>query len=169
MLPAMPFVAATVHGDAHAGNLFVPANSSDVLMIDYGSVLENAPAVADPACLEVSLIFPPTDSRSISLPRPSEEWRRAAFRYPLDSSAVPPMSGPDDWLPQAVRAIRGQARAIDPSPTSYAIAVVSYLVRFASFDDNASTGERAFAYELACGLVDAVTRDVRDPARGFRA
>ena len=155
------FVSATVHGDLHAGNLFVAANSSDVLLIDYGSVLQNAPLVADPACLEVSLCFPPADeSRSIRVVRPSQEWRRAAYRPPLDPTVVPALPGTDSWLSRAVRAIRVQAQVIDPNPAAYAIAIVSYLVRFASFDDAASVEERALAYELACRLVAAVERDL---------
>ena len=59
-----------------------------------------------------------------------------------------------------MRAIRVQAQVIDPNPAAYAIAIVSYLVRFASFDNDASVEERALAYELACRLVAAVERDL---------
>jgi hypothetical protein len=162
VFPAMSFVASTVHGDLHAGNLFVPVNTSDVLMIDYGSVLQNSPVVADPACLEVSLCFPPAEeSPSIPIVRPSEEWRRAAYRYPVDATAVPTLLGTDAWLPTTVRAIRAHALEADPNPAPYAIAVASYLVRFASFHDHASVEERALAYELACQLTAEVEREIR--------
>jgi hypothetical protein len=160
-LPGIPFASATVHGDLHAGNLFVAANSSDVIMIDYGAVLQNAPAVADPACLEVSLAFPPSDESSNDHAlHPSESWRRATYRYPLEPSAVRSMPGAHGWLPHAIRAIRAQARIVDPSAASYGIAVASYLIRFASFDDHAPVEVRALAYELACNLVSAVLGDL---------
>jgi hypothetical protein len=160
-LPPMAFVSATVHGDLHGGNLFVRANSPDVLMIDYGSVLNDAPVVADPACLEVSLSFPAVvDSTSdpLGLGHPSEEWLRAIYRYPLDPPGVPSLSGSNGWLPQAIRTIRLQARADDPRPTAYAVAIASYLLRFASHDDSAPLAQRALAYELAASLIIAVER-----------
>jgi hypothetical protein len=156
-LRAMRVTLATVHGDLHAGNLFVPVGSTDVLMIDYGAVLQNAPAVADPACLEVSLTFPPIDSSPPDqMTRLSPEWKRAAYRYPLDIFAVRGLSVTDEWVARAVGAIRAQARNVDPSAETYGLAVASHLIRFASFDDHAHIEERALAYELACGIVQGV-------------
>lgn len=167
-IPIMPISVATVHGDLHTGNLFVPAGSTDVQMIDYGSVLQNAPVAADPACLEVSLCFPSSEESLMSVVRPSKEWLRAAFRYPLDPADIANLQGTEAWLPQAVRAIRAQAVSVEPSRVVYSIAVASYLVRFASFDSHAPTEDRALAYELACELVAGVTREVgvKSPGTG---
>jgi hypothetical protein len=146
----MQFSAATVHGDLHAGNLFVAAGTCDVSIIDYGSILQDTLAAADAACLEVSLTFPLNEGLStvarFQLPR---DWLTAAYRYPLDPSAVQTLVGPDSWITDALRAIRSQVRLTEPRPAPYALAVASYLIRNASFANYAAVEERAMAYEIA--------------------
>lgn len=160
-LPAVAFTVGIVHGDFHAENLFAADHSRDVLMIDYGSILRNAPVVADAACLEVSLYFAPGHASVPGVDTcPPERWRRAVCTYPLDVAGVPDVTGNTaGWLPNAVREIRAQAETIDPNPASYAPAVSAYLVRFAAYD-NAPLADRALAYELACRLVSAVALDL---------
>ena len=157
----MPFSEATVHGDLHAGNLFVAAGTNDVSIIDYGSIVRNTLAAADAACLEVSLTFPPTEGQSPAAGGGlSRDWRKAAYRYPLDPSAVPMLVGADSWITDAVKAIRSQARLTESRPAPYALAVAGYLIRCASFADHASIEERAIAYEIACQLIVSVEAEL---------
>ena len=158
-LAPMPFSVATVHGDLHAGNLFVASGTHDVSIIDYGSIAENTLVAADAACLEVSLTFPPTEDQSPGVGL-SRDWRKATYRYPLDPTAVPTLVGAGSWITEAVRAIRSQARLTEPRPTPYALAVAGYLIRCASFVDHASIEERAIAYEIACQLIVSVEAEV---------
>ena len=163
-IPAIRLATSTVHGDLTVRNLFVAAGASDVLLIDYGSVRQDAIAASDPACLEVSLTFS-SDDESSRCPtvRISPDWYRAAYRYPLDPSGVPALKGSDSWIADAVRAIRSQTRLIEPRSAPYALAVAGYLLRFASFEDNGDVGDRALAYELASGLVLRVEAEVSSP------
>jgi hypothetical protein len=164
LIPAIPFATATVHGDLHVRNLFAAAGSSDVLLIDYGSVRQDTIAASDPACLEVSLTFSSgDDSSTCPKVRIAPDWYRAAYRYPLDPTGVPGLGGNDSWIGDAVRAIRSQARLIDPRSAPYALAVAGYLIRFASFDDNGTLADRALAYELAAALVSRVEAEVMSP------
>jgi hypothetical protein len=156
--PERPVHLATVHGDLHAGNLFVRANGTDVIIIDYGSVASEAPLVLDPACLEVSLAFPPGDAESVLFADPEAEHTvRSLYRWPLrgggaleGSRSWPPQQ---EWLAQAVRAIRMQAFALEPDAEVYGLVLGSYLLRYASFADHASVADRALAYECGCQLV----------------
>ena len=160
-IAAMPFAVATVHGDLHADNLFVAAGTHDVSIIDYGSIAQNTLVAADAACLEVSLTFPPTEDQSqaagVGL---SRDWRKAAYRYPLDPSAVPMLAGAGSWITDAVKAIRSQARLTESRPAPYALAVAGYLIRCASFADHASIEERTIAYEIACQLIVSVEAEL---------
>jgi hypothetical protein len=162
-LPALTYRAATVHGDLHVGNLFVACNSTDVILIDYGNVNAAAPLVADPACLEVSLSFPSltwdTPDALSPLSQAEEGWLRSAYRYPL-SQPVEVRLGKDEWICSAIRAVRSAAQQHEPDPIPYAIAVASYLIRYASFEDHAALQARALAYELACGLFGGVEREL---------
>lgn len=159
-LPSVQYRQATIHGDLHVDNLFLAAGSCDVQLIDFASVMIG-PLVADPACLEVSIVFPSRDfsagnGAAGDLQLPPEQWLRAAYVYPLNPADVAALPRQNLWRSDAVREIRSGARQHEPSPVPYAIAVVSYLIRYASYDDHASVEDRALAYELACEIVEAV-------------
>jgi hypothetical protein len=68
-------------------------------------------------------------------------------------------------LADALRAIRSAARERDDSRPAYAVAVASYLLRYASFDDHGELKERALAYEIAWSLVRDADGDL---ARALR-
>lgn len=160
-LPAVSHRVATAHGDLHTGNLFVGAGSSDVYLIDFGSIAYGMPVGTDAACLEVSVAFAPADVRGSlarGAPAADEVWLRAAYQFPLEPFAVPARAGRDRWLADTLRATRAADRQFETNPVPYAFAVASYLVRFASYADNGSVEDRALAYELACGLFCAVQR-----------
>lgn len=159
-LPAMPHRVATAHGDLHTGNLLVAAGSSDVLLIDFGSIEFGMPVATDPACLEVSVTFAPRDIApelgDRSAPAADEAWLRAAYRFPLEPFTVPLRHGKDAWLSDAVRAIRAEDRKLEADPVPYAVAVASYLIRFAAYASNGTDADRGLAYELACNLFASV-------------
>lgn len=162
--PAVPHRAATVHGDMHKDNLLVAAGSSDVLLIDFGKIMYDMPAVSDAACLEVSLAFPPIGGREgLKRTAPSRdiEWLTRVYAYPLDPHAVAPRDDAERWLPEAVRALRGAARQHDPSAIAYAVAVLSYLLRFASYAGNGPVEDRAVAYALAARVAFAARNAAR--------
>lgn len=156
-LPPMVHRVAIAHGDLHTGNLFVAAGSSDVLLVDFGSIGYDMPVVTDPACLEVSLTFAPKEIRSElggrTAPAADADWLREAYRYPLEPFAVPDRYGRESWVADAVRAIRGVVRQLEPATAPFAVATASYMIRYASYPDNGSVADRALAYELAAKLV----------------
>jgi hypothetical protein len=158
-LPPHDYESGTVHGDLHIGNLFVPIGSTEAVIIDYGSVESGRPLLVDPACLEVSLTFPPTYLvPQRPAPRlPLRALLLSAYRYPLRAGATKELRqalGRSCCL--MVRRIREIARDIDDNPTGYPITVAAYLLRYCSYGDNASVADRSVAYELAARLfIDA--------------
>jgi hypothetical protein len=149
-MPVCTFQAGTVHGDPHVGNLFVPDKTSDVQLIDYGSVLSEAALAADPACLEVSMTFPFSVSDR-SQRDPDFGWRRETYQFPL----VLECRSSNRMLNESVVAIRRAAGAVEPDPAVYGFAVGSYLLRYASHAGHSSDQDRALAYELGANLVMA--------------
>ena len=150
-LPTLAYRAGPVHGDLHTGNLLLPPNSSDVLVIDYGSFLSFAPACADLACLEVSLVFP--QNQCSRAPAEHEAIRR------LYAVEVPPPSYGESEpakLQKVIRALRQSAHTIEPNSAVLALAQAAYLIRYASYEDSGALEERALAYELACTLLARV-------------
>jgi hypothetical protein len=162
-LPSIPFRTGTVHGDLHTGNLLVAGGSTDVLLIDFGSIQRDLPLALDPACLEVSIAFCPSEvSEELDRHSPcdDEKWLRKTYVFPLDPSDVRPDSVEQLHIAEAVRAIRAEARKVESNPLPYALAIASYLFRYASYHDNGAIECRALAYELGCNLVLAVTTKV---------
>jgi hypothetical protein len=159
-----PFRAGMVHGDLHVGNLFVGWASSDVIMIDYGGVLAEAPVAADAACLETSVALPSLTwdpAETIEQLAPVDEaWLRAAYTYPLTTDV--PSGANEAWRADSVRAIRANALQREPDPRVYAFAVAAYLLRYASFEGHAPLESRALAYELAARLVCHAEHHARD-------
>jgi hypothetical protein len=102
-------------------------------------------------------------------PRPLDaDWLRTAYAYPLDPGEVdvgPRLLGAAGRervaLCDALRTIRSAARERDNSRPAYAVAVASYLLRYAAFDDHADADERALAYEIACTLVRDANLDLQ--------
>lgn len=152
-LPRHDHNSAAVHGDLHVGNLFVPDGAREALIIDYGSVRSNTPVVFDPACLEVSLAFPPafTVARRPIERIDSREALLAAYRYPLKPSAVR-QAALGTKCSSLVRRVREIAGRMDPNPASYPIAVAACLLRYASHEESGSLLNRSLAYELAASL-----------------
>lgn len=150
-LPPSPHRVGPVHGDLHTGNLFLAPTSSEVLIIDFGSFRAIAPACADLACLEVSIVFP--QGQGI---RPPEIHDQIRTLYFVDD--LPPTYGSSEMarLQEVIRAIRQWARTIEPDAAVLALAQAAYLIRYASYEDSGALEERALAYELAYTLLARV-------------
>jgi hypothetical protein len=152
-----------IHGDPHAGNLFV-AGGPEVLLIDYGSVRYAHPVVADAACLEVSLAFPAGEGDhrdpAVYHDPAALEWLTAAYAAPLRGPAPPRPGAPASWLAEAIEHIRGYVRQLEPNPVVYPMLMAANLLRHCSYPDNGTPTSRALAYRLAITLIiDAVAKD----------
>lgn len=134
-----------IHGDLHAGNLYVSAGSSDVVLIDFHKT-DTGPAVADPACLEVDLIFNRTK-------RASKALALRIYKCPIEIPSLHTSVGHGyDWLLDTIRAIRMMALSeVDRAP--YAFALACYLIRYSSFADNGTERRRAVAACIASQLI----------------
>jgi hypothetical protein len=128
-----------VHGDLHAGNVMV--RRSDAIIIDFGSI-GDGPPTADPATLEVSLVFT-TDSKD--RPDQFDEWKQFVdSAYDTLPCIRPPIPGsertPFTWLQQSVRELRHTLFGCDSSDDEIAVVLAAYLMRLArlpveTFDD----------------------------------
>lgn len=127
------------HGDLHAGNVMV--RGKDAILIDFSAV-KNGPLTADPATLEVSLVFGTDEDDN---PAEFEEWRKAVGEF-YDGVPIhePPSlgigPGPFAWLYRAVREIRHVLLGSDCKQEEAAEVLAAYLLRFArlsadKFDD----------------------------------
>lgn len=138
-----------IHGDLHAENLYVTASSSDVVLIDFYKS-DTGPAVADPACLEVDLVFKRAKNISKAL-------KLGLYKLPLRLPPIHADVGQDSiWLLDAVRAIRMIAIS-EPDRDAYIFAIACYLIRFASFEDNGSGRSRGLAVCIASRLIRSLS------------
>lgn len=152
-LPTISHRIAQVHGDLHANNLFVAAGSSDVIIIDFASMGRDYPAVVDPACLEVSLLFPSLDNPELEGPKiftnEYVEWLHDLFVVPSAPYTQHQLLRLGGWRGHAVRAIRLQAFQHEPNSLAYTVGIASYLLKYASYNDHARFQERVLAYNFA--------------------
>lgn len=136
------YLQCHVHGDLHAGNVFVGTTSGDCILIDFAKS-QVLPAAIDPAALEVQLAF---------AAKASAKTLNALYKWPIE---LPRMSR--DWLSNAIRAIRIFGLAGEPDQRAYGLAVADQLLRFGKFPQpRLSDRARAvsLAYEMlkiACG------------------
>ncbi len=161
-LPPVECHLSKVHGDLHAGNLFVHVGTKDVAVIDYATVAQNAPRVWDAASLDgkyrVSgrLYWP--ENWPVA---PDDDAIRAAFQYPLAAENID-RSGFAKSVAAAIKAVRTCAKDRREERAAYAIAVATALLRFASFDDNGGRDRRVLAYVIASDLIRAAEDDLRE-------
>jgi hypothetical protein len=162
-LPPVEIILSRIHGDLHAGNLFVHVDTKDVAVIDYATVSGSAPRVWDTACLEVSLAFPPKFILPDGWPDLDVgETLRAAYAYPLNAASVDKADGLTRSVATAIKAVRSCVRGRKEDRAAYAIAVAIALLRFASFDDNGDRARRILAYRIASELVQQADADLRE-------
>lgn len=118
------------HGDLHTGNVRV--RGKDAILIDF-SAIEDGPLTADPATLEVSLVFGTDEADKLA---ELDEWKSAVDEiYSGRSFHEPPSLGTDfgpfAWLYKAVREIRHVLLGCDCRQEEAAAILAAFLLRFA--------------------------------------
>jgi hypothetical protein len=117
-LAKVPYRFCRIHGDLHAGNVFVGTTSGDCILIDFAKSEDSASAI-DPAALEVQLALSG---------KTSTKMLNELYRWPVQ---LPTLTRA--WLPNAVRAIRMFGLAGEADDRAYGLAVIDQLLRFAKF------------------------------------
>lgn len=157
----------TFHGDLHCGNVMV--RNRDAIVIDFGSMDEFGPLTADPAVLEVSLVFGTDDDDD---PDGFEEWKSFVDEVFLNSSPLsPPIPDAEHmrfaWLRRAVRELRHVGACCGITPDEATIVLSGCLLRYArlsvlEFRDpklvRLSEDRRAYAMVIAEALTAELSR-----------
>jgi hypothetical protein len=139
-LRSIPYQSCRIHGDLHAGNVFVGTTSGDCILIDF-TKSQIKPAALDPAALEIHLVF---------TAKKTKVKADTLYQWPID---LPKLSR--DWLPNAVRAIRIFGVSAERDNRVYGFALVDQLLRFASFPQPALVA-RARAVSISFRLLEAL-------------
>lgn len=142
-----------IHGDLHAGNIFVTAGTTDVVLIDFYKTVVG-PAVADPACLEVDLAFNPRVNEAFD-----PEFLLSLYNYPLGTPPIAVHTRAHAWLWGSIRAIRLLGCAHEVGCHAYILAIIVYLMRFASYADY-PLDRRALAFFIAQRLMYHLHQDL---------
>jgi hypothetical protein len=158
---------APQHGDLHVHN--VRGRRGEAILIDFNSTQYSGPLVADPASLEVSIVFevdpPDRNTDKVVTDNDNERWmadvenlysREFLFRAP----PPPSQPGPREWMWACVRQIRLIALESQTNDCEYHFALIMHLLRRASFPDESYPDKyrRDYAYFLASQLTDDLQR-----------
>jgi len=114
----------------HSGNVMV--RGKDAILIDFSAV-KSGPLTADPATLEVSLVFGTDENDK---PDAFDEWKKAVDEF-YDGVPIhePPSlgtgPGPFAWIYRALREIRHVLIGCDCHQEEAAEVLAAYLLRFA--------------------------------------
>ena len=156
---------APQHGDLHVNN--IRALRGEAILIDFNSARVDAPLVADPASLEVSLVFevdpPDKNTDRVIIDNDNKEWRRLVenlYKPEYLHRAPPPPKEPGsrEWMWACVRQVRLIALESQTQDNEYLFTLIFYLLRRASFQDETSPDKyrRDYAYYLASRLTDGL-------------
>lgn len=123
------------HGDLHTGNVMI--RGGDAIIIDF-STAGNGPLTADPAALEVSLLFGTDEGDD---PGSFDEWRSfldeiyQATSLTLHPSALSEnMPGRFSWLRRPLRELRHVLLGCDCAKIEAEIVLATYLMRYARLE-----------------------------------
>lgn len=126
---------APYHGDLHAGNVMV--RGGDAILIDFSSA-EMGPLTADPAALEVSLMF---GTDELDVPNSFGDWRGfidemygttiLALRHPGLFSSKPNRYA---WLRRSLRELRHVLLACEGNPVEAMVVLATNLMRYSRLD-----------------------------------
>ena len=129
----IPFWWVPIHGDLHSGNVMV--RRSDAILIDFGSVAEG-PLTADPAILEISLIFGTDKDDDVGAF--DERKRFLDHAYVCAPGIRPPNPAAEptrfDWLRQSIRELRHILFGCDCHYAEAELVLAAYLMRFACLE-----------------------------------
>ena len=153
------------HGDPHVGNIMV--RNRDAIVIDFGSMGPYGPLSADPAILEVSLVFG-TDNGDD--PKSFAEWRNFVD-YIYDKPLAPPLPNSNfhqfNWLYKAVREVRHVVSCCGVGEIEALMVLAGCLIRFGRHSvlqmqnaelDDLATSRRIYALVVA----DSVCRRLKE-------
>jgi hypothetical protein len=120
------------HGDLHSGNVMV--RGGDAILIDFFSA-GDGPLTADPAALEVSLMFGTDDEDDVAS---FEDWRTFvdhiydAKVYTLHPPALAESQpGPSSWLRRSIRELRHILLGCSIQEQEAKLVLAAYLMRHA--------------------------------------
>lgn len=152
---------APCHGDLHVHN--VRARRGEAILIDFNSAQFSGPLVADPASLEVSLVFE-LDTRDAD----NRGWSGLAgnlYKSQYLHRAPPPPKEPAarEWMWACVRQVRLIALESQETDREYHYALIWYLLRRAAFknENGRDKYRRDFAYYLASRLTEDLVKAMR--------
>jgi uncharacterized protein associated with vWA-MoxR-VMAP ternary system len=146
------------HGDLHAGNVMV--RNRDAILIDFGSMEGFGPLAADPAILEVSLLFGTDDEEENS---DFTKWTEFVDRL-LVSPCEPPLPAAITagnystlWLEDAVRELRHVVACCGSDEVELLTVIAAALLRYGRISalDSGTAGVKALdnrrhAYAIVC-------------------
>jgi hypothetical protein len=128
----LPCRIGPCHGDLHSGNVMV--RGGDAILIDFSSA-DKGPLTADPAALEVSLIFgTDEDDEGNSF----AEWRAFTDQIyqPTARTLRPPAlyegrPSPYSWLRRSIRELRHILLGCEAGELEAKLGLAAYLMRYA--------------------------------------
>jgi hypothetical protein len=156
----------TYHGDLHAGNIMV--RNRDAIVIDFGSMTPFGPLSADPAILEVSLVFGTDNHDKASSFDAWREFVDHIFFDPL--SPPPPKAGYHQfaWLHKAIRELRHVVTCCGVERNEALIILAGCLLRFGRLtppelnsSELMSLAENRTVYALV--VADQITKKLEEP------
>ena len=161
-LPEKNFRVALSHGDLYANNIQVLG--AEAVLIDFASVTLQTSLMADPAYLELTLVFQDYGAQD-----DPHEWKRfvdAAYKpenfIAAPAAAVEPR--PREWLWNVVRQIRLFALGCQSSPREYQAAIAFMLLRESAWNPPDDTSKqrhrRAYAYVIAERLMKNLEKSI---------
>ncbi len=119
------------HADLHPGNVLV--RGKDAILIDFSAVNNDGPIIADPAAIEIGLVFGTDEDDD---PNELPSWRQFVNKlYHKGLQHQPPPAertpGPHTWLRRAIREIRHISLGCNCSMEEKNAVYSAYLIRFA--------------------------------------
>ncbi len=147
-----------IHGDLHSDNIQVRGN--DAILIDFLASRPDGPVLADPAALEVSIVFRIAGGVE---PFKRDEWKKIVielYKKPYLTNA-PTFSDPRDhygWISTCVCQIRQRALASERAPGQYAAVLAYRLLYFAAKNDPPRSDNQEFRRAMAFVIAEQLLR-----------
>jgi hypothetical protein len=126
------------HGDLHPGNVMV--RGGDAILIDFSSA-GHGPLTADPAALEVSLIFGTDEDDTADSFKHWRDFTDQIYEGKVESLHPPVLSegtpGPFSWLRRSIRELRHILLGCNVEAQEAKIVLAAYLMRYARLGEAA--------------------------------
>lgn len=120
------------HGDLHSGNVMV--RNGDAILIDFFSA-GDGPLTADPAALEVSLMFGTDDEDEVNSFDAWKEFIDEIYSSNMNDLHPPALAeskpGPFSWLRRSIRELRHILLGCNVDEREAKLVLAAYLMRYA--------------------------------------